>query len=352
MRLSNFDLGLVLKAVGILNADIEPATLPARTDSSVRAVVSTDVLSFEGFGSDQDYRGPLWYSPAGCVPIERLQIMAEHVFEHALVDAVLTTRVGECVTTSDYQTLSAFKRTVIYNEFFKYISTDRQMTVGLRITPTLIITVSLCRFGRDFSGRDRAALQMLVPHLAAAFRNARYFSRAVSGAAEASTMAGYLTVDSTRAIRAANPQALYLIGKFFKCDGKNCPDELSDLVQPILTAGAQDYWHPKAKREFRSASGTLCVTTVYNLSLQTANFVLELKDHSAASLPITARETEVMGWIARGKTDSEIASILHISVRTVQKHVENIFMKLGVETRTAAMARFVEASSEPLRQEG
>lgn len=350
MRLSNFDLGLVLNAVGILNSDIEPATLPARTDQSVRAIVATDVLSFEGFGTDQDYRGPLWYSPAGCVPVDRPQVMADHVFEHALVDAVLTTRIGECVTTSDYQSLSAFKRTVIYNEFFKYIDTDRQMSVGLQISPALIISVSLCRLRRDFSVRDRTALQMLVPHLTAAFRNARSFTRAVSGAGDTSSITGYLTVDSTRTIRAANPQALYLIAEFFNSNGKDCPAELGDLVRPITRRGDHDYWLPATKREFHSAGGTLCVTTVYNLSLQTANFVLELKGQSPARLPITARETEVLEWIARGKTDSETAAMLHISVRTVQKHVENIFLKLGVETRTAAMARFVEASSLPVRQ--
>jgi DNA-binding CsgD family transcriptional regulator len=51
---------------------------------------------------------------------------------------------------------------------------------------------------------------------------------------------------------------------------------------------------------------------------------------------ITAREAEVLGWIAEGKTNAEIARLLFISPHTVRKHVENIFEKLGVRTRTAA----------------
>lgn len=51
---------------------------------------------------------------------------------------------------------------------------------------------------------------------------------------------------------------------------------------------------------------------------------------------LTRREVEVLRWIAEGKRDSEIATILGISPRTVNKHVEHLFAKLEVETRTAA----------------
>lgn len=53
---------------------------------------------------------------------------------------------------------------------------------------------------------------------------------------------------------------------------------------------------------------------------------------------LTAREAEVLGWVARGKTNGEIARLLFISPHTVRKHVENIFEKLNVRTRTAAAA--------------
>jgi DNA-binding CsgD family transcriptional regulator len=53
---------------------------------------------------------------------------------------------------------------------------------------------------------------------------------------------------------------------------------------------------------------------------------------------LTSREAEVLGWVARGKTNGEIAAALFISPLTVRKHLENIFEKLGVRTRTAATA--------------
>ena len=55
-------------------------------------------------------------------------------------------------------------------------------------------------------------------------------------------------------------------------------------------------------------------------------------------IPLTPRETEVLSWLAKGKTNRDIADILGMSHRTVNKHLEHIFEKLGVETRSAATA--------------
>jgi DNA-binding CsgD family transcriptional regulator len=55
-------------------------------------------------------------------------------------------------------------------------------------------------------------------------------------------------------------------------------------------------------------------------------------------LGLTRRETDVLGWVAQGKTNDVIASILGMSPRTVAKHLESIYRKLGVETRTSAAA--------------
>ena len=55
------------------------------------------------------------------------------------------------------------------------------------------------------------------------------------------------------------------------------------------------------------------------------------------SLGLTIRETEILMWISRGKTNKEIGVILGSSPRTINKHLEHIFEKLGVTTRTGAV---------------
>lgn len=56
-------------------------------------------------------------------------------------------------------------------------------------------------------------------------------------------------------------------------------------------------------------------------------------------LGLTERESEVLLWVSYGKTDSEIATILSVSPKTVGKHLERIYQTLGVENRTAAAMR-------------
>jgi DNA-binding NarL/FixJ family response regulator len=75
-------------------------------------------------------------------------------------------------------------------------------------------------------------------------------------------------------------------------------------------------------------------------------FLLRVAKESGADLPqefskdlgLTTREGEVLAWLSKGKTNRDIAQILGLSPRTVDKHLEQIYSKLGVENRTAAAA--------------
>ena len=60
-------------------------------------------------------------------------------------------------------------------------------------------------------------------------------------------------------------------------------------------------------------------------------------------LGLTPRAAEALLWLAQGKTNSDIAAILNITESTVKKHVQEMFEKLGVETRGAATVRALEA---------
>jgi DNA-binding CsgD family transcriptional regulator len=81
-------------------------------------------------------------------------------------------------------------------------------------------------------------------------------------------------------------------------------------------------------------------------------FLLRLAKDSGANIPaqfsselgLTTREGEVLSWLSKGKTNRDIAQILGLSPRTVDKHLEQIYAKLGVENRTAAAAIATNAS--------
>lgn len=88
--------------------------------------------------------------------------------------------------------------------------------------------------------------------------------------------------------------------------------------------------------------------------LRTARSLQNAREHVRSSRPalseqqaqqelaqrfqLTSRELEVLHWVACGKTNRDIGDILGLSPRTVNKHLEHVYVKLGVETRTAAAA--------------
>ena len=61
------------------------------------------------------------------------------------------------------------------------------------------------------------------------------------------------------------------------------------------------------------------------------------------ALPITQREAEVLLWVAQGKTNREIAEILSLSPRTINKHLEQIYSKIQVDNRTAAASIAIQS---------
>ena len=65
------------------------------------------------------------------------------------------------------------------------------------------------------------------------------------------------------------------------------------------------------------------------------------------ALGLTPRAAEALLWLAQGKTNPDIATILGITESTVKKHVQEMFEKLGVETRGAATVRAMEALNSP-----
>ena len=76
---------------------------------------------------------------------------------------------------------------------------------------------------------------------------------------------------------------------------------------------------------------------------RTISLLLEIirgsgKEWSRRHHDLTPREREVLHWLARGKSNAEIAAILELKPATVSKHLERIYPKLGVENRTAAIS--------------
>ncbi|MBI3001544.1 MAG: hypothetical protein HYY46_24270 [Deltaproteobacteria bacterium] len=75
--------------------------------------------------------------------------------------------------------------------------------------------------------------------------------------------------------------------------------------------------------------------------------ILSPKSAFVEFLGLTPREADVLLWVARGKTNADIGKILSRSPRTIGKHLERIYEKLSVETRTAAAAIALTLNTKP-----
>lgn len=78
--------------------------------------------------------------------------------------------------------------------------------------------------------------------------------------------------------------------------------------------------------------------------------LLQVRPQAASRLrdaELTPREIEVLSWLAKGKTNRDIGDILGLSPRTVNKHLEHAYAKLGVETRASAAALMTREGGLP-----
>ncbi|MCZ2495443.1 response regulator [Xylophilus sp. Kf1] len=183
-------------------------------------------------------------------------------------------------------------------------------------------------------GVDYVVKPLRIPEVLARLATHVQNAQAARLAREAVDIAGMGTVvlDARRRIAWQSPQALRWLAEAF------------DDASP----GAQAAWLRSAPE-----SGEVRIALVGGRQLVARHMgesgfseaTLLLSSEAAASLParppevrLTPRESEVLAWLAKGKTNRDIAEILGMSHRTVNKHLEHIFEKLGVETRSAATA--------------
>jgi len=257
---------------------------------------------------------------------------------------------GSATKITDFMTKRQFERTGIYNEFHRRIGVDSQIAKGLPGPDHLVTSVSMLRRGRDFSERDRLMLDLLRPHLNQAYLNARAFEAmqadltALRNGVEA-LEDGLVIVDARDRVVVMTSRARRCMEAYFDdLPAVGLPPSLLAWARDVRTLNGGGGDAPTARPPLTIDRGDRQL--VVRLMSADTQSVLVLSERCSgprpedlAPLGLSPRETEVLAWVAEGKTNPEIAAILTASARTIDKHLERIFRKLGVETRTAAAAR-------------
>jgi DNA-binding CsgD family transcriptional regulator len=241
---------------------------------------------------------------------------------------------GGAVKISDFFTRRELHRTCIYNLCFKPYDCEDVLAVRLRIRrrarPKQFI---FDRGGCDFSERDRAVLDLLNPYLVQLHRvsDSRRRLRAALAIHESTRTAVVLLEEDDR-VSFASTLAGELLDRYFGAMTVHLPDPLASWLQERRRATTGEPLTIKAGDR--------------SLVVDLVDEALLLEERQCVPR-LTARERDIIDLVTEGRTNAEIAERLWVSHATVKKHLDNIYAKLGVHTRTAAAAAIREQPRHP-----
>jgi DNA-binding NarL/FixJ family response regulator len=200
--------------------------------------------------------------------------------------------------------------------------------------------------GLEAGGVDYVTKPIVIEEMLARIRVHLANARLTQSARDALDVTGrfLFAVSRQGKIMWATPQAQKLLADSLSAG----PGDELELPQPLLQ------WLDQSQRAGTTSKAQAMASFPDNPLLQLQymgksgpnEFLLRLAKDATPDLParfsselgLTTREGEVLSWLSKGKTNRDIAQILGLSPRTVDKHLEQIYAKLGVENRAAAAA--------------
>ena len=274
----------------------------------------------------------------------------EHMNEHPVMVHVLETIDRHARRISDFWSQRQLHDRGLHNDFYKLYDIEDALCITIPCPLPRIIGVGW-HDSRIFSDRERLIADLVRPHISQAWQNARLIEKMRSqmqilGLGMESLGAGMILCTSHGRVRFMNSLARGHLAEYFGASrptDRLLPDDLLSwvLAQAMSLSRNDDAPPVRGPLVLNRAGKRL---TIRLLSEPDAHMILmeeqqlQRDANAAGSFGLTAREAEVLSWVARGKTNQEIAIILAMHTATVKKHVEHILEKLGVETRTAAAA--------------
>ena len=327
--------------------------------SGLPKLVRSEITTYNEFDSRRARVTRLWDPPDADFPDSK-KIFERHIREHPVIAHRVRTNDGQALTLSDFLTRNQFHRLALYNEFYRRLGVEYVISVVIPARPPALVAVPLNRGRQDFSERERSLLNVLQPHLVQAYRNAEAPTRTEQELTLRRRMhylldQDVMSVTREGRIRFINPRAQQWMAEYFDSAGRlagRVPDVLGRWIREQETPRAgKDNLPPPRKPLVVERGGKRLVARLLSHPVESLILLEErqtaLQPAAFEALGLTRREAEVLTWVAQGKTNKEIATILGTSARTVGKQLEHVYLKLGVETRTAAAKLALSSSPSP-----
>ena len=330
--------------------------------------------------SPQDSKSYSWVNTRGFASPQANRLWAQHMMEHPVLRHVLETDDRRAARISDFWDQRQLHGHGLYTNFYRLYNIEDALCIPISRQGPLIIGVAWHR-DRCFTDRERLLADLVRPHISQAWQNAKL----VCGIQSQLQLLNEGLDDGPEGVIACNAEGhiqfvtatarRYLVEYF--CLARNLDHHLPpELLRWVRYQDAQLRTKelPPVQKPLIIDKGDKRLTVRLMSDAEARHGVLAQSDggmdlllleeepqdpptcesatlltsaQNAAALRrfgLSRREREVLAWVARGKTNSDIATILGSKLGTVRKHLEHIFQKLGVETRTAAAATILQNS--------
>jgi DNA-binding CsgD family transcriptional regulator len=356
-KLPQQDLQAILDFVLGADAIAGPRTFAAYVTSELTRVIPSALTAFAEI--DLVKRSVHWVMdrPDAGLP-NAARVLAAHIADNPFILYRKRTGDARAIRLSDLTTARTFRQTGLYDEFYRPLHLHYSLACALRLGSRELAAVAVYRSGSDFTERERQCLDLLRPRLAHLYRSAEATALArrdltlMTRGIEAWNHA-FLIIGREGRVRRTTQRATGWLSHYFGAapQPSSLPTRLAEWVQWHDAMGGRRSAVPPVRRPLvvEREGRRLTVRLISHPPdgiLLLEESATRLEPTALVRLGLSTREAEVLACAAAGKTNHAIAAALHISPRTVQTHLERVYRKLGVETRTAAAARAMEAMRE------
>lgn len=296
----------------------------------VHATVSCDSINIgtvdleteEGFHFDLD---------GFLMPLNRRQTLPHFKNQHPMLEyARKHPGLNPPLRFSDFYSRRQFEETGLYRECYRGY-TQGMVTFGIDAPEGLNISFVLSRSHGDFSEDEVSQLSVLQPLVSSVYQRL-ILEEAVNSRHLADLPVGVI-VGSGPSVITFDAHARALLERHFpNSTWHRLPESLAWQVTQRRARVQSFVIQPEGH-----ALNGIVEHVGKEWILKIWEEMGPLPADKIAALGLTRRQVEVLQWVAMGRTNPEIAIILGISYRTVDKHLENIYRQIGVETRLAAI---------------
>lgn len=353
-------IGAMLGALYDLARHREAASFPAQVARALARIIECDSAAYVRVEPAAGSVAIGEWPEDAFAGLDHAQAIELHVRDHPFVARFRASRNARAWNLHELVTPEQFRKTALYRQLYRRHGIEYQLAMLLPSVGAGIHAVLLHRQHTPFSEGDRELLEMLWPNLAQAIRNLRGLSR-VKELSTIKTLveeSGIVVLDREGGVELCTEQARVWLTRY-------CPEGFPRRKVDLPNSVAA--WVMEQLRELETVTAAALMPAGHRekliltrgdsfLSLNLivdhgrGQHLLVLEEESLRAPPstldglgLTGRESEVLTWVAQGKTNPEIGMILGMSARTVQKHLEHVFEKLGVESRTGAILKAWQA---------